>query len=45
MRLIILILLAINLLLLTLLTFSLIYRLICEIKFNKRMKQYYDKQK
>ena len=42
MRLIILILLAINLLLLT---FSLIYRLICEIKFNKQIKQYYDKQK
>lgn len=42
MRLFILILLAINLLLLT---FSLIYRLICEIKFNKQIKQYYDKQK
>ena len=42
MRLFISILLAINLLLLT---FSLIYRLICEIKFNKRIKQYYDKQK
>ena len=42
MRLIILILLAINLLLLT---FSLIYRLICEIKFNKQIKEYYDKQK
>lgn len=42
MRLFILILLAINLLLLT---FSLVYRLICEIKFNKQMKEYYDKQK
>ena len=42
MRLIISILLAINLLLLT---FSLIYRLICEIKFNKQIKEYYDKQK
>ena len=42
MRLFILILLAINLLLLT---FSLIYRLISQIKFNKRMKEYYDKQK
>lgn len=42
MRLFILILLAINLLLLI---FSLIYRLICEIKFNKQIKQYYDKQK
>lgn len=42
MRLFILILLAINLLLLT---FSLIYKLICEIKFNKQIKQYYDKQK
>lgn len=42
MRLFLLILLAINLLLLT---FSLIYGLINEIKFNKEMKQYYDKQK
>lgn len=42
MRLFILILLAINLLLLT---FSSIYRLICEIKFNKQIKEYYDKQK
>ena len=42
MRLFILILLAINLLLLT---FSLIYKLICEIKFNKQIKEYYDKQK
>lgn len=29
----------------SLLTFSSIYRLICEIKFNKRIKEYYDKQK
>ena len=42
MRLFILILLAINLLLLTI---STIYWLINEIKFNKRMKEYYDKQK
>ena len=42
MRLFILILLAINLLLLT---FSLVYRIINEIKFNKRIKEYYDKQK
>ena len=42
MRLFILILLAINLLLLT---FSLVYGLINEIKFNKRIKEYYDKQK
>ena len=42
MRLFILILLAINLLLLKI---SLKYRLICEIKFNKKKKQYYDKQK
>lgn len=42
MRLFILILLAINLLLLI---FSSIYRLICEFKFNKQIKQYYDKQK
>lgn len=41
MRLFILILLAINLLL----TFSLVFKLICEIKFNKQIKQYYDKQK
>lgn len=42
MRLIILILLLFNL---SLLAFSLIYRIICEIKFNKRIKEYYDKQK
>ena len=42
MRLFILILLAINLLLLT---FSLVYRIINEIKFNKQIKEYYDKQK
>lgn len=42
MRLFFIILLAINLLLLT---FSTMYGLINEIKFNKRMKQYYDKQK
>lgn len=42
MRLFILILLAINLLLLT---FLLVFKLICEIKFNKQIKQYYDKQK
>lgn len=42
MRLFLLILLAINLLLLT---FSTIYGLISQIKFNKEMKQYYDKQK
>lgn len=42
MRLIILILLVFNLLLLS---YFLIYRIICEIKFNKRMKEYYDKQK
>lgn len=42
MRLTILILLIFNLLLLT---FSSVYRIICEIKFNKEMKQYYDKQK
>lgn len=42
MRLIILILLIFNLLLLA---YSLIYRIICEIKFNKRIKEYYDKQK
>ena len=42
MRLFIFILLAINLLLLT---FSLVFKLICEIKFNKQIKQYYDKQK
>ena len=42
MRLILTILLIFNL---SLLAFSLIYRLICEIKFNKRMKEYYDKQK
>lgn len=41
MRLIILILLVFNLLLLT---FSVVFGLINEIKFNKRMKQYYDKQ-
>ena len=41
MRLFILILLAINLLL----TFSLVFKLICEIKFNKQIKEYYDKQK
>ena len=42
MRLFILILLAINL---SLLTFSTVFGLINEIKFNKRIKQYYDKQK
>ena len=42
MRLFILILLAINL---SLLAFSLVFRLICEIKFNKQIKEYYDKQK
>ena len=42
MRLFILILLIFNLLLLA---YSLIYGIICEIKFNKQMKQYYDKQK
>ena len=42
MRLFILILLIFNL---SLLAFSLIYRLICEIKFNKQIKEYYDKQK
>ena len=42
MRLFILILLAINL---SLLLFSLVLRLICEIKFNKQIKEYYDKQK
>ena len=42
MRLFISILLIFNLLLLT---FSSVYRIICEIKFNKQMKQYYDKQK
>lgn len=42
MRLFMLILLIFNLLLLT---FSSVYRIICEIKFNKRMKEYYDKQK
>lgn len=42
MRLFMIILLAINLLLLT---FSAIYELIIEIKFNKRIKEYYDKQK
>jgi hypothetical protein len=30
---------------LSLLAFSSIYRIICEIKFNKRIKEYYDKQK
>ena len=30
---------------LSLLAFSLVFRIICEIKFNKRIKQYYDKQK
>ena len=42
MRLFISILLILNL---SLLTFSTIYGLICEIKFNKQMKEYYDKQK
>ena len=42
MGLFILILLIFNLLLLT---FSLIYKIICEIKFNKQIKEYYDKQK
>ena len=42
MRLILSILLIFNLLLLT---FSLVFGLISEIKFNKRMKEYYDKQK
>ena len=42
MRLTILILLVFNLLLLA---YSLIYGIICEIKFNKRIKEYYDKQK
>ena len=42
MRLIISILLIFNL---SLLTFSTVFGLINEIKFNKRMKQYYDKQK
>lgn len=42
MRLFISILLIFNLLLLT---FSSVYRIICEIKFNKQMKEYYDKQK
>lgn len=42
MRLFILIILIFNLLLLT---FSSVYRIICEIKFNKRMKEFYDKQK
>lgn len=42
MRLFMIILLVINLLLLT---FSAIYELINEIKFNKRIKEYYDKQK
>ena len=41
MRLILSILLIFNLLL----TFSLVFGLISEIKFNKRMKEYYDKQK
>ena len=30
---------------LSLLTYAQIYHLICEIKFNKRIKEYYDKQK
>ena len=30
---------------LSLLAFSTVFRLINEIKFNKRMKEYYDKQK
>ena len=42
MRLFILILLIFNL---SLFAFSLIYRLIREIKFNKQIKEYYDKQK
>ena len=42
MRLIILILLIFNL---SLLTFSLVFSLINEIKFNKQIKEYYDKQK
>ena len=42
MRLFVDILLIINLLLLT---FSLVFKLICEIKFNKQIKEYYDKQK
>ena len=42
MRLILTILLIFNL---SLLTFSTVFGLINEIKFNKRMKQYYDKQK
>ena len=42
MRLIMIILLVFNL---SLLTFSTVFGLINEIKFNKRMKQYYDKQK
>ena len=42
MRLFISILLIFNLLLIA---FSLVFRLICEIKFNKRIKEYYDKQK
>ena len=42
MRLFMIILLIFNLLILT---FSSVYRLICEIKFNKQIKEYYDKQK
>ena len=42
MRLFLIILLIFNL---SLLAFSLVFRLINEIKFNKRMKEYYDKQK
>ena len=42
MRLILTILLIFNL---SLLTFSTVFGLISEIKFNKRMKEYYDKQK
>ena len=42
MRLILSILLIFNL---SLLTFSVVFGLINEIKFNKRMKEYYDKQK
>lgn len=30
---------------LSLLAFSLVYRIINEIKFNKQIKEYYDKQK
>ena len=30
---------------LSLLAFSLVYRIISEIKFNKQIKEYYDKQK